>query len=113
MSDTFEKSPYFRDKVLGCSDCKEEFVWAWQDQRDMNSKEQELKKNRPNLKLNSPQLCPVCRRRRRKEEERIAQIRQRQEQRMKEEIQKERGSEVPLQPAITVEAGFEMTLTRQ
>jgi hypothetical protein len=104
------ETPYFRDKVLNCSDCKEEFVWAWQDQRDLHAKEQELAKTRPNIQLNPPQICPICRRRRRKEDERIQDVRKKQEARMKEEIQKERS---PVATNVTIEAGIEVTMTKQ
>ena len=90
-------TPYFRDRVLVCVDCSEEFVWAWQDQRDLHVKEKELEKTRPNIKLNPPQICPICRRRRRKEDERVGEIRRRQEARMKDEIQRERSSEITSQ----------------
>jgi len=108
MSET--NTPYFRDKVLPCSDCKEEFVWAWQDQRDLHTKEKELVKTRPNIKLNPPQICPICRRRRRKEDEKILDIKKRQEARMREEIQKERS---PVATNVTIESQVEITVTKQ
>jgi len=94
-------TPYFRDKVLKCHDCKEDFVWAWQDQRDWFKKQKDLMKNQPEIKLSEPQICPICRRRRRKEDERIKEVRKRQEERMREEIQKER---TPVAPNGTIEA---------
>ena len=93
MSET--NIPFFRDKIIACADCKEEFVWAWQDQRDLRTKELELIKTRPNIKLNPPQICPICRRKRRLEDAHVAVIRQKQEARMKKEIQKERKVEAP------------------
>ena len=120
MSDTHKDkdgaNQYYRDKVLACNDCKEEFVWVWQDQRDLILKEKELKKDRPDLKLNPPQICPICRRKRRKEDEKVAQVRAKQEQRMRDAIRQERAQDsigVGEGRTVTIETQVEMTMMKQ
>lgn len=98
------KREFIENQIKNCVQCGNEFIWYWREQIEMAQREERMKLIDPKAVLPPPKRCRVCRMRRwneRQQKDKFDEVKQRDDARIKTEIERDRQRKLDLSGNLT------------
>ena len=107
---------FIENLIIKCVQCGEDFIWYWREQLEMRQREERMRLTDTTATLPAPKRCRVCRMRRYKERQsrdKFLEVKQRDDARIKAEIDRERHIKLLLSGDMTKVRGDQIVVVTE